>query len=83
MDRSREDATSLHGGASENTSEAAGVVNTVDSMLVDAERSKIGDSNGSSESGLEADRSSVGRGSGGGSYGERELEPAEMVRLKV
>lgn len=74
MDVDREDASSLQAGSSEVASEAAGA----DSALAVPDENKNGESHSSSESGLEVDRVSVGRGSGG-SEGEREFEPTEMV----
>lgn len=78
MDLNREDATSLQGGSSDVASEAAGAVTVVHSTLAVPDENKNGESNSSSESGLEVDRVSVGHGSGG-SEGEREFEPTEMV----
>lgn len=78
MDLDREDATSLQGGSSDVASEAAGAV--TDSTLALPDENKNGVSNSSSENGLEVDRVSPGHGSGG-SEGEREFEPAEMVRV--
>lgn len=79
MDLDREDASSLKGGASDVTSEAAGAVILAESSLTVPDENKNGESNSSSESGLEVDRGSVGNGSRG-SEGEREFDPAEMVR---
>ena len=79
MDLDREDATSLQGGSSDVASEVAGAV--TDSTLALPDENKNGVSNSSSENGLEVDRvSPAGHGSGG-SEGEREFEPAEMVRV--
>ena len=78
MDLERDDATSLQAGSSDVASEAAGGVTVVDSNLTVPDENKNGGSNSSSESGLEVDRASVGHGSGG-SDGEREIEPTEMV----
>ena len=78
MDLDREDATTLQGGSSDVASEAAGAVTVVDSNLTVPDENKNGGSYSSSESGLEVDRASVGHGSGG-SDGEREIEPTEMV----
>ena len=80
MDLDREDATSLQGGSSDVASEAAGTVAVADSTLAVPDENKNGGSNGSSESGLEVDRVSIGNGSGG-SESEKELEPTEMVRI--
>ena len=79
MDLDREDASSLKGGVSDVTSEAAGAVILAESSLTVPDENKNGESNSSSESGLEVDRGSVGNGSRG-SEGEREFDPAEMVR---
>ena len=79
MDLDREDAFSLRGGASDVTSEVAGAVILAESSLAVPDENKNGESNSSSESGLEVDRGSVGNGSRG-SEGEREFDPAEMVR---
>ena len=79
MDGDREDATSLQGGASDGASEAAGAVTVTDSTLAVPDENKNGESNTSSESGLEVDRVSLGHGSGG-SESEKEFEPTEMVR---
>lgn len=76
----REDASSLRAASA---SEAAGAVTMADSTLTVPDENKNGESNSSSESGLEVlevDRVSVGRGSGG-SESDRELEPTEMVRI--
>lgn len=73
----REDASSLRAASA---SEAAGAVTMADSTLAVPDENKNGESNSSSESGLEVDRVSVGRGSGG-SESDRELEPTEMVRI--
>lgn len=80
MDLDREDATSLQGGSSDVASEAAGRVIATDSTLTLPDENKNGVSNSSSENGLEVDRISPGHGSGG-SEGEKEFEPAEMVRV--
>lgn len=77
MDLDREDASSLQAGSSDVASEAAGAVTIADSALAVPDENKNGESNSSSESGLEVERVS-GRGSGG-SEGEREFEPTEMV----
>lgn len=82
MDLDREDATTLQGGSSDVASEAAGAVTVVDSNLTVPDENKNGGSNSSSESGLEVDRASDGHGSGG-SDGEREIEPTEMVRTRI
>jgi len=78
MDSEREDATSVQGGSSDVASEAAGAVTMADSTLAVPDENKNGETNSSSESGLEVDRVSLGRGSGG-SESEKELDPAEMV----
>lgn len=80
MDLDREDASSLQAGSSDVASEAAGAVTIADPTLAVPDENKNGESNSSSESGLEVDRVSVGRGSGG-SEEEREFEPTEMVSL--
>lgn len=79
MNLDGEDVTSVQGGSSEVASEAAGAVTMVDSSLAVPEENKNGESNSSSESGLEVDRVSLGRDSGA-SESEKELDPAEMVR---
>ena len=81
MDLDREDATSLQVGSSDVASEAAGGVTVMDSSLAVPDENKNGESNASSESGLEVDRASVGHGSGG-SDGEREIDPTEMVSFE-
>ena len=78
MDLDREEASTLQTGSSDVASEAAGAVTAVDSNLTVPDENKNGGSNSSSESGLEVDRASVEHGSGG-SDGEQETEPTEMV----
>lgn len=79
MNLDGEDVTSVQGGPSEVASEAAGTATMVDSSLAVPEENKNGESNSSSESGLEVDRVSLGRDSAA-SESEKELDPAEMVR---
>ena len=81
MNVDAEDTTSLHGGASDVGSEAAGGVSLAESTLTVPEENKNGVSNSSSESGLEVDRLSLGHGSGA-SESEKLFEPTEMVRLE-
>ena len=69
-------------GSPDVVSEAAGAVAVVDSNLAVPDENKNGESNSSSESGLEVDRVSVGHGSGG-SDGEPEIEPTEMVSRDI
>ena len=80
MDVDREDTTSLQGGSSDVASEVAGAVTGADSTLAVPDENKNGESNPSSESGLEVDRVSLDNGSGG-SESEKEIEPSEMVRI--
>lgn len=79
MDLDREEASTLQTGSSDVASEAAGAVTAVDSNLTVPDENKNGGSNSSSESGLEVDRASVGHAGSGGSDGEQEIEPTEMV----
>ena len=75
MDNDREDTVSI---AASNAGDGSEGTLAADSVLAIPERSKNGEST-SSESGVDVDKASVGRGSGG-SEGEKDVEPVDMVR---
>lgn len=81
MNLDQEDEISLHGGASEVGSEAAGAVSVSESLLTVPEENKNGVSNSSSETGVEVGGSFLGRGSGVSESG-KVFEPSEMVRVE-
>lgn len=81
MNLDQEDEISLHGGASEVGSEAAGAVSVSESLLTVPDENKNGLSNSSSETGVEVDRSFLRHGSGA-SESEKVFEPTEMVRVE-